>query len=54
MANQAGEVLSEQVITPSEAYQHLIHGRTEEVRVADLPGRVAALMIVPYPPGIPC
>jgi arginine decarboxylase len=53
MANQAGEVLSEQVITPSEAYQHLIHGRTEEVRVADLPGRVAALMIVPYPPGIP-
>jgi arginine decarboxylase len=53
MANQAGEVLSEQVLTPSEAYQHLIHGRTEEVRVADLPGRVAALMIVPYPPGIP-
>ena len=53
MANQAGEVLSEQVLTPSDAYQHLIHGRTEEVRVADLPGRVAALMIVPYPPGIP-
>lgn len=53
MANHAGEVLSEQVMTPSEAYQHLIHGRTEEVRLADLPGRVAALMIVPYPPGIP-
>jgi arginine decarboxylase len=53
MANQAGEVLSEQVLTPADAYQHLIHGRTEEVRVGDLPGRVAALMIVPYPPGIP-
>jgi arginine decarboxylase len=53
MANQAGEVLSEQVLTPAEAYQHLIHGRVEDVRVADLPGRVAALMIVPYPPGIP-
>jgi arginine decarboxylase len=53
MANHAGEVLSEQVLTPSEAYQHLIHGRTEEVRIADLPGRVAALMMVPYPPGIP-
>lgn len=53
MANQAGEVLSEQVLTPAEAYQHLIHGRTEEVRIADLPGRVAALMVVPYPPGIP-
>lgn len=53
MANQAGEVLSEQVLTPADAYQRLIHGRVEEVRVADLPGRVAALMIVPYPPGIP-
>lgn len=53
MANEAGEVLSEQVISPSEAYQKLIHNETEEVRIADLPGRVAALMIVPYPPGIP-
>ncbi len=53
MANQAGEVLSEQVITPTEAYQHLVHGDTEEIRIADMPGRVAALMIVPYPPGIP-
>jgi arginine decarboxylase len=53
MANQAGEVLSEQVLTPADAYQRLIHGDVEDVRVADLPGRVAALMIVPYPPGIP-
>ncbi|MBV8158465.1 MAG: lysine decarboxylase, partial [Dyella sp.] len=53
MANEAGEILSEQVLTPAEAYQHLIHGNTEEVRIADLAGRVAALMIVPYPPGIP-
>jgi arginine decarboxylase len=53
MANEAGEVLSEQVLTPAEAYQKLIHGETEEIRIADLPGRLAALMIVPYPPGIP-
>jgi arginine decarboxylase len=53
MANQAGEVLSEQVMTPAEAYQHLIHGNTEEVRITELAGRTAALMIVPYPPGIP-
>lgn len=53
MANQAGEVLSEQVLSPSEAYQKLIHNETEEIRIGDLPGRVAALMIVPYPPGIP-
>jgi arginine decarboxylase len=53
MANKAGETLSEPVLTPAEAYQHLIHGTTEEVRIADMPGRIAALMIVPYPPGIP-
>jgi arginine decarboxylase len=53
MANDAGEVLSEQVLTPTQAYQKLIRGETEEVRVADLVGRTAALMIVPYPPGIP-
>ncbi|TBR39371.1 MULTISPECIES: Orn/Lys/Arg decarboxylase N-terminal domain-containing protein [Dyella] len=53
MANLAGETLSEQVLTPAEAYQHLIHENTEEVRLSDLPGRIAALMIVPYPPGIP-
>jgi arginine decarboxylase len=38
MANQAGEVISEQVLTPSDAYQHLIHGRTDDVRIRDLPG----------------
>jgi arginine decarboxylase len=53
MANHAGETVSEPVLTPAEAYQHLIHGNTEEVRIADMPGRIAALMIVPYPPGIP-
>ncbi|WP_267221243.1 Orn/Lys/Arg decarboxylase N-terminal domain-containing protein [Dyella silvae] len=53
MANEAGEILSEQVLTPAEAYQQLIHGNTEEVRIGDMAGRVAALMIVPYPPGIP-
>ncbi|WP_130618018.1 Orn/Lys/Arg decarboxylase N-terminal domain-containing protein [Dyella amyloliquefaciens] len=53
MANEAGEILSEQVLTPAEAYQHLIHGNTEEVRIGDMAGRIAALMIVPYPPGIP-
>jgi len=53
MANEAGEILSEQVLTPAEAYQQLIHNNTEEVRIGDMAGRVAALMIVPYPPGIP-
>ncbi len=31
----------------------LIRGRTERVPVSDMAGRVAAVMVVPYPPGIP-
>lgn len=46
-------VLPEQVLAPWEAYQELIHGEVEEVPIAELMGRVPAVMIVPYPPGIP-
>ena len=39
--------------TPAEAYRRLVRGRTERVPVAKMAGRVAAVMVVPYPPGIP-
>jgi arginine decarboxylase len=39
--------------TPGEAYRHLVRGQTERVRVAEMAGRTAAVMVVPYPPGIP-
>ncbi len=39
--------------TPGEAYRRLVRGRTERVPVSDMAGRVAAVMVVPYPPGIP-
>jgi arginine decarboxylase len=40
-------------MTPSVAYDHLVHGRVEPVGIDDLKGRVTAVMVVPYPPGIP-
>jgi arginine decarboxylase len=39
----------EQVMTPREAF----FARTEQVRVAQAVGRVAAEMVSPYPPGVP-
>lgn len=45
--------LPDAAMLPAEAYDHLVHGRVESVAVDDLMGRVPAVMIVPYPPGIP-
>lgn len=39
--------------TPGESYRLLVRGQTERVRVAEMAGRTAAVMVVPYPPGIP-
>jgi arginine decarboxylase len=38
---------------PSEAYRRLVRGRTERVPVSRMANRVSAVMVVPYPPGIP-
>ncbi len=45
--------LPEPAMTPSDAYDHLVHGRVEPVAIDKLKGRVTAVMVVPYPPGIP-
>ncbi|WP_449284292.1 Orn/Lys/Arg family decarboxylase [Lysobacter cavernae] len=45
--------LPEPVMTPAEAYDHLVRGQVERVRIDELSGRIAATMLVPYPPGIP-
>ncbi|MGD0985423.1 MAG: Orn/Lys/Arg decarboxylase N-terminal domain-containing protein [Acidimicrobiales bacterium] len=39
--------------TPSHAYRGLVRARTERVPVSEMAGRVSAVMVVPYPPGIP-
>jgi len=41
------------VLTPAQAYQSLLRGETEKVPFAEMAGRIAAVMLVPYPPGIP-
>ena len=45
--------LPEPVITPAEAYNHLVRGEIERVDIDQLSGRIAGTMLVPYPPGIP-
>jgi arginine decarboxylase len=45
--------LPEPTITPAEAYRRLVRGQTEKVPVSQMGGRIAAVMVVPYPPGIP-
>ncbi|OLS63281.1 Orn/Lys/Arg family decarboxylase [Pseudomonas putida] len=45
--------LPEAVMKPSMAYDKLVRGDVEAVPIEQLLGRVAAVMLVPYPPGIP-
>ncbi len=46
-------VLPELAIKPADAYNHLVRGEVEAVPIDQLQGRIAAVMLVPYPPGIP-
>jgi len=45
--------LPEMALRPADAYDRLVKGRVESVEIDDLMGRTLAVMIVPYPPGIP-
>ncbi|MGQ7957739.1 Orn/Lys/Arg decarboxylase N-terminal domain-containing protein [Pseudomonas sp. SP16.1] len=45
--------LPEVAIKPAEAYDRLVRGEVEAVPIDRLEGRIAAVMLVPYPPGIP-
>lgn len=46
-------VLPEIAMKPADAYDQLVRGEVEAVSIDALPGRIAAVMLVPYPPGIP-
>lgn len=41
------------VMTPTEAFGHLVDGNVEQVPLAQLGGRIAAVICLVYPPGIP-
>lgn len=45
--------LPDPVFKPADAYERLVRGAVEAVPLEKLEGRVAAVMLVPYPPGIP-
>lgn len=45
--------LPEMVLRPADAYQQMVRGEVEIVPAAELAGRISAVMLVPYPPGIP-
>lgn len=51
--NQAVDADPEPVITPANAYQKVLRYHAEYIHVDDFSGRIAANMLVPYPPGIP-
>jgi arginine decarboxylase len=42
-----------QEMSPADAFLQVVKKRVEYVRLENMPGRAAAVMIVPYPPGIP-
>jgi len=46
-------VLPEMAMRPADTYDLLVHEHVESVEIDDLMGRTLAVMIVPYPPGIP-
>jgi arginine decarboxylase len=53
LVNAACDEDFDPVLTPSQTYQKLLTNSTEKVKFAEMAGRIAAVMLVPYPPGIP-
>jgi len=47
------ESLPPYVMIPSEAHKKQVHGEAILVKLSELVNRVCAVMVVPYPPGIP-
>ncbi|WP_120995295.1 lysine decarboxylase [Stutzerimonas urumqiensis] len=45
--------LPEPAMRPADAYDKLVRGEIEAVPIDALEGRISAVMLVPYPPGIP-
>lgn len=49
----AFQVIPDQAMKPSEAYHAVVRKNVEYVELKDMKGRIPAVMVVPYPPGIP-
>ena len=53
LLQDACDVDPEPVITPAETYQRLVRDGTEKIKLTEMARRITAVMLVPYPPGIP-
>ncbi len=53
LVNAACDEDFDPVLTPAQTYQKLVRNETERIRFGEMAGRIAAVMLVPYPPGIP-
>jgi arginine decarboxylase len=51
--DEAFTVLPDAVMHPRDTYAELVRGNVECIPVSDMVGRIAAMQMVPYPPGIP-
>ncbi len=49
----AFQVIPDQAMKPAEAYHAVVRKTVEYVELDDMMGRIPAVMMVPYPPGIP-
>ena len=50
---EAFQVIPDQAMKPSEAYHQVVRKKVEFVELDHMMGRTPAVMMVPYPPGIP-
>jgi lysine decarboxylase/arginine decarboxylase len=53
LMHRAFETVPVPAMLPCEAAAHVVKGNVEMVDVSELRDRIAAVMLVPYPPGIP-
>jgi arginine decarboxylase len=53
LSRQVYDVLPEQAMLPAEAYARLVNKRVELCTLDELMNRISAVLLVPYPPGIP-
>ncbi|HEV2274957.1 MAG TPA: Orn/Lys/Arg decarboxylase N-terminal domain-containing protein [Acidobacteriaceae bacterium] len=53
LVNEACDEDFDPVLTPAQTYQRLLRNGTERIRFSEMAGRITAVMLVPYPPGIP-
>ena len=53
LVNAACDEDFDPVLTPAQAYQQMLRDKTEKIPFCEMAGRIAAVMLVPYPPGIP-